>query len=82
MDFLLLTSKGKIDEAVAYAEKIIKTNQKNNFAHMVVALSQLKNKQFDAVLDEIKAVKNACGGKLLKVIIETCYLTDEEKEKP
>ena len=52
--FLLLTSKGKIDEAVAYAEKIIKTNQKNNFAHMVVALSQLKNKQFDASLKTLK----------------------------
>lgn len=48
---------------------------------MVINVCYVKNKQFDAVLDEIKAVKNACGGKLLKVIIETCYLTDEEKIK-
>ncbi len=52
--FLLLTSKGKIDEAVTYAEKALKANTKNNFAHMVVALSQLKNKQYDASLKTIK----------------------------
>ncbi len=48
---------------------------------MVINVCYVKNKQFDAVLEEIKAVKAACGGKLLKVIIETCYLTDEEKIK-
>lgn len=48
---------------------------------MVINICYVKNKQFDAVLDEIKAVKAACGGKLLKVIIETCYLTDDEKIK-
>jgi len=48
---------------------------------MVINVCYVKNKQFDAVLDEIKAVKAACGGKLLKVIIETCYLTDDEKIK-
>ena len=53
--FLLLTSRGKVDEAVAYAEKNLKINTKNNFAHMVVALSQLKNKQFD---ESLKTLKN------------------------
>ncbi len=46
---------------------------------MVIALGDVKDGEFDAVTAEIKAVKEACGGKLLKVIIETCYLTEEEK---
>ena len=46
---------------------------------MVINLCLVKNGEFDAVLSEIKAIKSACGGKLLKVIIETCYLTEEEK---
>ena len=42
----------------------------------------LKNKEYDYLLEDIKAVANACKGKaLLKVIIETCLLTDEEKVK-
>lgn len=48
---------------------------------MVINVCYVKNKQYDAVLEEIKAVKKACEGKLLKVIIETCYLTTEEKIK-
>lgn len=48
---------------------------------MVINVCWVKNKQFEAVLDEIKAIKAACGGKLLKVIVETCYLTDDEKIK-
>ena len=46
---------------------------------MVINIGDLKQKKYDAVLEEIKAVKAACHGKLLKVIIETCLLTDEEK---
>lgn len=46
---------------------------------MVINLGWVKDGKFDLVLEEIKAVKAACGGKLLKVIIETCLLTDEEK---
>ncbi|MBE6762777.1 MAG: deoxyribose-phosphate aldolase [Ruminococcaceae bacterium] len=46
---------------------------------MVIALGDVKDGNFDAVTSEIKAVKEACGGKLLKVIIETCYLTEDEK---
>ncbi len=48
---------------------------------MVINLGMVKNGDFDNVLAEIKAVKEACGGKLLKVIVETCYLTEEEKIK-
>ena len=46
---------------------------------MVINIGWAKEGRFDLVLDEIKAIKKACGGKLLKVIIETCLLTDEEK---
>lgn len=46
---------------------------------MVINIGMLKDKRYDDILSEIKAVKQACNGKLLKVIIETCLLTDEEK---
>ena len=48
---------------------------------MVINIGKLKDKQYDEILDEINAVKSACSGKTLKVIIETCLLTDEEKIK-
>lgn len=48
---------------------------------MVINIGALKDKQYDFLLNEIKAVKKSCGGKLLKVIIETCLLTEEEKIK-
>ena len=46
---------------------------------MVINLGWVKDGKFDAVEQEISAIKKACKGKLLKVIIETCLLTDEEK---
>ncbi len=46
---------------------------------MVINIGDLRAGHDDAVLAEIRAVKAACGGKLLKVIIETCLLTEEEK---
>ena len=46
---------------------------------MVINVGWVKEGKFDAVLEEIKQVKAHCCGKLLKVIIETCLLTDEEK---
>lgn len=46
---------------------------------MVINLGMVKNGDFAGVEKEIAAVKQACGDKLLKVIIETCYLTDDEK---
>ena len=46
---------------------------------MVVNLGWVKDGLFDQVTREIAAVKAACGGRPLKVIVETCYLTREEK---
>ena len=48
---------------------------------MVINLGWVKDKKWDELLQEIQAVKEACDGKLLKVIIETCLLTDPEKIK-
>ena len=48
---------------------------------MVINVGWLKDKKYDEILNEINAIKDACGGKLLKVIIETCLLTDDEKIK-
>lgn len=46
---------------------------------MVINLGDVKNGEFDKVTSEIAAVKKAVGDRILKVIIETCYLTEEEK---
>lgn len=46
---------------------------------MVVNISDVKNGDYEKVEEEIKALREACGTKILKVIIETCYLTEEEK---
>ncbi len=46
---------------------------------MVINIGWAKDGKWDAITDEIAAVKAACKGKLLKVIIETCLLTEEEK---
>ena len=48
---------------------------------MVINIGWLKDKKYDEILHEIKEIKKACGEKILKVIIETCLLTDEEKKK-
>ena len=48
---------------------------------MVINIGWLKDKRYDDLLAEINAIKDACSGKILKVIIETCLLTDEEKVK-
>ena len=46
---------------------------------MVINIGWLKDKKYDEILTEINEIKRACGEKILKVIIETCLLTDEEK---
>lgn len=46
---------------------------------MVVNISDVKNGLYDKVEEEIRQIKEACNGKLLKVIIETCYLDEKEK---
>lgn len=48
---------------------------------MVVNLGWVKERQFDKIEKEIRLLKNVCGDKILKVIIETCLLTEEEKIK-
>ena len=48
---------------------------------MVINIGDLKDKEYDKVEDEIRQLKEACGDHILKVIIETCLLTDEEKVK-
>lgn len=48
---------------------------------MVINLGELRSGNFDFVKEEIAKVKVACGNKILKVIIETCLLSDEEKIK-
>lgn len=48
---------------------------------MVINVGMVKEGQYGEVLEEIKKVREACVGKLLKVIIETCLLTEEEKIK-
>lgn len=46
---------------------------------MVINIGALKDKKYDEIENEIREIKAACGDKILKVIIETCLLTDEEK---
>ena len=48
---------------------------------MVINIGCLKDKKYQEIENEIRAIKNVCGDKILKVIIETCLLTDEEKVK-
>ena len=48
---------------------------------MVINITDVKNGKYDGILDEIKKLKAICGEKILKVIVETCLLTDEEKIK-
>ncbi|MBQ6873982.1 MAG: deoxyribose-phosphate aldolase [Clostridia bacterium] len=48
---------------------------------MVINIGMLRDKRYDDVLNEIKEIRKSCNGKLLKVIIETCLLTEEEKVK-
>ncbi len=48
---------------------------------MVINIGWVKDKKYDELLQEIRQIKEACAGRLLKVIIETCLLTDEEKIK-
>lgn len=48
---------------------------------MVINIGLLKEKKYDEILEEINLIKSACEGKILKVIIETCLLTEEEKIK-
>lgn len=81
--------KVKICTVIGFPNGYMTTNAKcyeaedavNNGADevdMVINLGMVKDKKYDLVLSEIKAVKKACQGRLLKVIIEVCQLTDNE----
>lgn len=48
---------------------------------MVINIGDLKSGKYDDILDEINSIKEVCNGKVLKVIIETCLLTEDEKIK-
>lgn len=48
---------------------------------MVINIGWLKDRKYDLIEEEIRTLKRACGGNILKVIIETCLLTEEEKIK-
>jgi len=48
---------------------------------MVINIGWLRDQKYELILDEINKIKAACNGKILKVIIETCLLTEEEKIK-
>lgn len=48
---------------------------------MVLNIGDLKDKRYDVIVDEIRQIHAACDGRILKVIIETCLLTEEEKIK-
>ena len=48
---------------------------------MVINVAKLKDQEYDYVREEIRQIKEVIGENVLKVIIETCYLTDEEKVK-
>ena len=64
------------------AKCFMATDAVNNGAEegdMVINLGWVKDRKWEDLLSEIKAIKEACHGKLLKVIIETCMLTDAEK---
>lgn len=67
------------------ATKIFETKEAiNNGADeidMVINIGKLKEKNYEYIIQEINGIKEACKGKILKVIIETCLLTAEEKIK-
>lgn len=50
-----------------------------NEIDMVINIGDVKNGDYDKVVEEIKALKEAVGNRILKVIVETCYLTNDEK---
>lgn len=67
------TTEGKIAET----KKALEDGA--NEIDMVINITDVKNKLFDKITEEIRALKEVCGDKILKVIVETCYLTEDEK---
>lgn len=67
--------------SVKAAEAADAVNNGADEIDMVINIGDLKDKKYKEIFDEINLVKSACDGKILKVIIETCLLTNEEKIK-
>lgn len=72
---------GQMSTRAKVAETAIAVEDGAQEIDMVINVGALKDKLYDVVLSDIREVKRACGNALLKVIIETCLLTDEEKVK-
>ena len=72
---------GYVPTAIKCEEARLAIEEGADEIDMVICVGALKDKRYDAILEEIKAIKKVCGDKVLKVIIETCLLTDEEKIK-
>ena len=72
---------GQMSTRAKAAETAIAVEDGAQEIDMVINVGALKDKLYDVVLSDIREVKKACGKALLKVIIETCLLTDEEKVK-
>ena len=66
-----------LTEAKAYEAKL-SVEKGADEVDMVINVSAMKDKDYDYVLNDIKAVKEACNGRVLKVILETCLLTKDE----
>lgn len=64
---------------IKQAETMDAINNGADEIDMVINIGKAKEHDYNYILEEIKAVVDAAGGHLVKVIIETCYLTDEEK---
>ena len=65
------------------AAKVVEAQEaiKDGADDTVVNVSDVKNHRYDEVKKELEEIRKACGDKLLKVIIETCYLTEDEKKE-
>ncbi len=66
-------------QAVKCAEAADALNNGADELDMVINIGDLKSKKYEKIEDEIRSLKDICGNKILKVIIETCMLTEEEK---
>lgn len=72
---------GQMSARAKAAEAMIAVEDGAEEIDMVINVGALKDRLYEVVLADIKEVKKACGNALLKVIIETCLLSDEEKVK-
>ena len=72
---------GAVTTQVKVFETLEAINAGADEIDMVINVGALKDKDYDYVKNDIEKVKEACGDKILKVIIETCLLTEDEKKK-